>query len=193
MRTLIFDTETSGLPNYREPSDHPDQPHIIEMAWTLYAADGEPLEHFDAIVNPGMPFVIHEEAGAVHNITHEMIEAEGIPAADMLKLFLAAVELADQVSAFNTTFDLRMVRITAARLTQEKWDCPIPKHCTMSGTNAYIKTLKAKPDGYKWPPTLGQAMGIVFNEEMPEAHRARPDCDAAACLYHELQRLLAAA
>jgi DNA polymerase-3 subunit epsilon len=191
MNTLIVDFETSGLPNYKDPSDHPDQPHIIEAAWTLYGPDGEPIGHYDAIVDPGVPFVMNAEAAATHGITIEMIEADGVPASEMHEQFMAAIEQADQVSAFNATFDLRMMRILSARLTQDKWECPIPKVCSMSGTNAYIKTMRSKPDGYKWPPTLAQAIQIVFNEEMAEAHRARPDCDNAARLFHELKRLAA--
>ena len=32
MRLLMFDTETTGLPLWKDPSDHPDQPHLVQLA-----------------------------------------------------------------------------------------------------------------------------------------------------------------
>lgn len=192
MSILIFDTETTGLPNYSDPSDHPDQPHIVEASWTLYSLDGEPLEVFDAIVDPGPGVRFHEDAVAVHGITPEIAAAEGIPPAALLEQFLDVLKRTSLVSGFHISFDLRMIRILSARVTGDKWDCETPKQCSMSLTNTYIKTLPKKPAGYKWPPTLGQSIGMIFDEEFPEAHRARPDCDAAARLYFELTKRLAA-
>lgn len=40
---LVFDTETTGLPIWKEPSDHPDQPHVVDIAWTLFAEDGSEI------------------------------------------------------------------------------------------------------------------------------------------------------
>lgn len=36
---LFYDTETNGLPLWREPSNHPGQPHITQLAAELCDAD----------------------------------------------------------------------------------------------------------------------------------------------------------
>ena len=146
----------------------------------------------DRGVDPGPGVRFHEDAVAVHGITPEIAAAEGIPPAALLEQFLDVLKRTSLVSGFHISFDLRMIRILSARVTGDKWDCETPKQCSMSLTNTYIKTLPKKPAGYKWPPTLGQSIGMIFDEEFPEAHRARPDCDAAARLYFELTKRLAA-
>ena len=35
MSYLFFDTETTGLPEWTKPSNHPDQPHITQIAAAL--------------------------------------------------------------------------------------------------------------------------------------------------------------
>ena len=55
MITLLFDTETTGLPIWKEPSDSPDQPHIVDIACDLWDTETkERIDTFDAIINPGV-------------------------------------------------------------------------------------------------------------------------------------------
>ena len=173
---LVFDTETTGLPEWKLPSDDPCQPHIVEIAWTLYDAGRGELERFDAIINPGVE--IPNDVATIHGITTERAIAEGIAPVEMWERFEAALAQAEVISAFNATFDLRMMRITAARLTGEKWDNPLVKYCTMYKS---AKHLKQKAT------SLTATMQALFGEDHPEAHRARPDCDAAARIFFHLQ------
>lgn len=55
MNTLVFDTETTGLPLWNDPSDHPDQPYIVDIAASLFDPTGLEIDRFDAIVKPGVP------------------------------------------------------------------------------------------------------------------------------------------
>ena len=38
-----FDTETTGLPLFRDPSDDPRQPHLVDICILAYGADGKPF------------------------------------------------------------------------------------------------------------------------------------------------------
>mgnify|MGYP000116575521 FL=1 len=38
-RVVFFDTETSGLPLFKLPSEHPDQPHIVQLGACLVDID----------------------------------------------------------------------------------------------------------------------------------------------------------
>jgi len=50
---LAFDTETTGLPLFKEPSEHPDQPHIVQLAAVLVDLDTRrELASMDVIVKP---------------------------------------------------------------------------------------------------------------------------------------------
>ncbi|KPB98993.1 hypothetical protein ACDH60_01720 [Pseudomonas ficuserectae] len=37
----IYDTETTGLPLFREPNDDPRQPHLVNICILLYTPQGE--------------------------------------------------------------------------------------------------------------------------------------------------------
>lgn len=187
MHILFFDTETTGLPLWKEPSDHPDQPHIVDLAIELWS-NGEMADSFDAIVNPGVP--IPDEIAEIHGITTERAIAEGIAKADAVNRFHAFVRQADLIVGHNVSFDIRMMRIETARVTGDKWENMLPTFCTMRKTTNVCKIPSAKPrhaQDWKWP-RLGEAVHHMFGEEFEDAHRAAPDCAATRRIYFELQQ-----
>lgn len=187
MNILFFDTETTGLPLWKEPSDHPDQPHIVDLACELWA-EGEMTDSLDVIVNPGV--AIPDEIAAIHGITTERAVAEGIAKADAVARFHEFVRRADLIVGHNISFDIRMMRIETARVTGDKWENMLPTFCTMRKTTNVCKIPSAKPrhaQDWKWP-RLGEAIQIMFDEEFEDAHRAAPDCAATRRIYFELQQ-----
>lgn len=191
MIILAFDTETTGLPNWKEPSDHPNQPHVVDLSCELWDAAAEQmLDRYDAIVNIGVP--IPADMTAIHGITDEMAAA-GVAPAEVLAKFLLLVGQADVLVGHNVSFDIRMMRIMAARHTGAKWEPLQPAFCTMRKSTNLVKALKPsakRPDDYKWP-TLTEAMRHFFDEDHGDAHRAAPDCAAARRVFFELQKLAA--
>lgn len=187
MNVLVFDTETTGLPLWNDPSDHPDQPYIVDIACSLFDGMGLEFARFDAIVKPNVP--IPEELSRLHGITTEMAMDRGIEIADAHREFMGMVARADLIVGHNVSFDILLARIQAARATGEKWDNPLPTFCTMRKTTNMVKALGPKarhPQDWKWP-SLGETIRHFFNEEHSNAHRARPDCDAAARIYFHLK------
>lgn len=188
---LVFDTETTGLPIWKEPSDHPDQPHVVDIAWTLFAADGAEIERFDAIINPGPDVIIPDELAELHGITTERARDEGVTPSDVFERFVDTMGRTEQIVGHNVSFDLRMMRIMGARVTGEKWGTELPTFCTMRRSTNVCRILKAKPrtsNDWKWP-NLSEAMRHFFDEEHSDAHRARPDCDAAARIFFHLKNM----
>ena len=59
----FFDTETTGLPLFKSPSDHPDQPHIVDICALLYTPDGVLVDSFEAMVRPDGWVIPNEVAG----------------------------------------------------------------------------------------------------------------------------------
>lgn len=192
MHILFFDTETTGLPLWKEPSDHPDQPHIVDLACELWLGD-QMAEALDVIVNPGVE--IPEDVAAIHGITTERAIAEGIAKAEAVERFHDLVKRADLLVGHNVSFDIRMMRIETARVTGEKWDNPLPTFCTMRKATNHCKIEKAKArfsGDWKWP-NLGEAFLHFTGEPFEDAHRAAPDCAAARRIYFTMQeRALAA-
>lgn len=188
---LVFDTETTGLPIWKEPSDHPDQPHVVDIAWTLFAEDGSEIERFDAIINPGDNVVIPDDMAAIHGITTEIARAEGIAPLAAFERFTDVIGRAQLVIGHNISFDVRMMRILAARHTGEKWENELETFCTMRSSTNVCRILKEKArtdKDWKWP-TLTEAVRFFFDEEHGNAHRARPDCDAAGRVYFRLKSM----
>lgn len=184
---LFLDTETTGLPLFDLPSDDPAQPHIVDIAASLFDDFGCEVERYDAIVNPGVP--IPPEVAQIHGITTEVAQAHGVSPMVALGTFLDMTDRAELLVGHNVSFDVRMVRILAARLTGEKWDNPLPIFCTMRRTTNLCKILKANPrthNDWKWP-NLGEAYRHFFGEEHSNAHRARADVDASARIFFHLK------
>jgi len=193
MIALFFDTETTGLPIWKEPSDDPKQPHVVDLACELWDVPSQQMiERYDAIVNIGVP--IPADMTAIHGITDEMAAA-GIAPGDVLAEFLRLVNRADLLAGHNVSFDIRMMRIMAARCTGEKWEPLQPSFCTMRKSTNLVKAVKPsarRPDDYKWP-TLTEAMRHFFDEDHGDAHRAAPDCAAARRVYFALHEQAVAA
>lgn len=187
MNVLIFDTVTTGLPLWNEPSDDPGQPYIVDMACSLFDGTGVEIDRFDAIIKPGVP--VPEDLAALHGITTEIAMEHGIEVADAHRRFMVMVGHADLIVGHNVSFDIRLARIQAARATGDKWDNQLPTFCTMRTATNICKILKAKPrthNDWKWP-SLTEAVRHFFGEDHSNAHRARPDCDAAARIYFHLK------
>jgi NAD(P)-dependent dehydrogenase (short-subunit alcohol dehydrogenase family) len=50
---LFYDTETSGLPMFGQPSEHPDQPHVVQLGACLVDLDPwQTLATLDVMVRP---------------------------------------------------------------------------------------------------------------------------------------------
>ena len=190
---MIFDPETTGLPIWKEPSDHPDQPHVVDIACSLFDTFGVELDRFDTVINPGVE--IPEEVARLHGITTETARAEVIEPAVAFEAFDSLVRRAEVIVGHNVSFDIRMMRILGARVTGQKWECPLPEFCTMRKTTSICKIPKASArtwNDWKWP-SLIEATRHFFDEDHSNAHRARPDCDAAARIFFHLRETKEAA
>lgn len=179
-KLFFFDTETTGLPLWNEPSESPEQPHVLQYAGILTDSEGNELDRMECIVRPD-GWVVTEEITKINGITHERAMDEGIPAADALEKFLTLWVKAQLRIAHNEMFDRRMVRIAIKRhglgfgpegtqaerdAQSDDWNAA-PDFCTC---------WSAKQDmGVKKLPKLGEALKHYTGEEQTAAHTAMGD------------------
>lgn len=169
---LGYDTETTGLPNWHEPSDDPRQPHVIQLAMILFDMEGREVARWANLVKPG--------AGAV--MAPEAFDA-----------FAEMVAAAKLMVGHNESFDRRMMRIMAARHKGFKWEPPIPNFCTLYRSKFIMKlppTDRMQAAGiftYK-SPNLGECIAHFFKEELIGAHDALADVEACMKVFWHLVR-----
>ncbi|MBI6912459.1 3'-5' exonuclease [Pseudomonas juntendi] len=191
----VFDTETTGFPNFKAPSDHPDQPHIVDICALLYTPEGELVDSFEAMVRPD-GWSIPNEVSVIHGITNELALEHGIPEAVAIEGFLSIWNQAGLRVAHNVSFDDRIMRIGLKRF-QDAWVAEsyreAPKFCTCQSTTSIVKcppTEKMIAAGrgkqYK-PPTVSEALKFFTGEDLVGGHRSRPDAEACARVYFALQ------
>lgn len=161
-RILVFDTETTGLPKYRNASIFrtDDWPYVVQLSFLLYdAAQNEILDSGDYVIKLPTGIAIEPGAEAVHGISNEKCITEGIAMADALTHFNRAGAEADVFVAHNIMFDKRLLMVEARRLNTthpfgEKGNWK-PDFCTMKETTDMCKiAVKSERTGetyYKYP------------------------------------------
>ncbi len=195
MNLLFWDTETTGLPAWRDPSDAPHQPHVVQAAGLLVDHDGNELEEWQAIIQPGPGAVMSKEAFAAHGISLERAQAEGIPLKDAWQKFTAMIGNANGIVGHNISFDIRIMRIAGARVLGDKWDCPVPSRCTMRMATPIINlppTEKMLAAGFTKPKpaNLSECVRYFFDEDHSGAHDALADVRASKRVYFAIKERL---
>lgn len=196
MNLLFLDTETTGLPDWRSPSDAKHQPHVIQAAAILTDEEGNDLAEWSTIIKPGLGATMAPEAFAAHGISLDRAEAEGVPLVDAWRHFLGLVDQANGIVGHNVSFDIRIMRIAGARATGAKWECPLPHRCTMRMATPILNlppTAKMIAAGFNKPknPNLTECVRFFFDEDHSGAHDAMADVKASKRVYFAIKERLA--
>lgn len=189
---LVYDTETSSLPLWKEPSGHPDQPHIVELAAKRVNLDTrEVVSKMNVIIKPD-GWIIPADVTAIHGITMERAMDEGIPEKDAVEMLLAMWD-GVLLIGHNESFDRRMVRIGIKRfldpiaadptqLLSETWKAA-KADCTCWLSRPYTKLPKNKS------PKLTEAYLHFFGKSMEGAHTAMGDVDGCLEVFWAIKDL----
>ena len=184
MRTLVFDTETTGMVNHKTP-DHTVQPYPVQLACILVEND-KVMNMANVIINPEVP--VESAAAAIHGITQKVITAVGLPMKAATGLFLNFLNRADRIVAHNIDFDLiiteAMLYRTLADYDMNKFRA-VPRVCTMQSTTDICK-LPGK-FGYKWPKLDEAYRKLVDPAGFKGAHDALSDVMACWRLLRVLE------
>lgn len=176
---LFYDTETTGLTNFRQGPEHPSQPHIVQLA-AILINDGEEAETLNVIVRPD-GYEIPEEASNVHGITQDRAFSDGIPLWKAVWQFDRMLMQASRRVAHNRAFDDLVLRSAYHRLRMPNPLNEVDSFCTMEATTPICK-LPGRYGSYKWPK-LEEAYRHFFSKDMEGAHDALVDVRACAEVY----------
>jgi DNA polymerase-3 subunit epsilon len=188
-RALVFDTETTGLPLFDQPSEDPRQPHIVELAARLVDIDSrKTISSLSVVVQPD-GWTIPESVTQVHGITQQHAEAVGVPEMVALEIFMALWARCDVRVAHNVTFDDRIIRIALKRFggLPDAWkagaaDCTARLSTPILNLPPTAKMVAAKRNGPK-TPNLAEAYEFFTGAKLEGAHSARVDVNACAAIY----------
>jgi DNA polymerase III epsilon subunit-like protein len=177
MKTLVFDTETTGLPPRGAPPSNTaawDKCRIVQIAWNVYDSRTHDLERSVCFMVKPEGFVIPAESTAIHGITTERAVDEGVPIADVLEYLRRDLCRVATLVAHNIRFDDNVVMAEMHRIPSftdviTAWQDKERK-CTM---------LMGTPPKGRWPKlvTLYERLfGAV-----PECTLHRADADVEVC------------
>lgn len=187
---LFYDTETTGLPLFKEPSDDPRQPHIVQLGAALVNLESfEIISTLDVIVKPE-GWTVPDDVAAIHGISTEKAEQVGVPAAEVYPLFVSMWRRAEVRIGHNEQFDARLVRIGLLRHLaanaglHDEWKAG-KAECTQVLATPLLKLpptekmLRAGFNKHK-SANLGEAYEYFTGKPLDGAHSAM--VDVLACL-----------
>ena len=163
MRLLIFDTETTGLPKSRQPSNkEPNNwPHIVSISWVILDAETNRVEKERSYIVKPAGWTIPEASTKIHGITNEKAISQGVDLSTVMGEFLA--ENYDTLVAHNLEFDYNVIHNAI------QWDLGIPfgslykkMICTMELSRNICK-LRTAFGSYK-SPKLSELYEFVFKK-----------------------------
>lgn len=193
---LFYDTETNGLPLWNEPSNHPEQPHIVQLAAHLVDTDTRNILQSINLISRPFRWTIPDKVAEIHGITTHIATSIGVNESVIVSAFLDLWIASDIHVAHNASFDARIMRIGIMRHNTEemaeRWkDDGEGTVCTMNMAKPIVKMpptdkMKAKNmTGFK-APTLSEAYEFFFNKKLENAHSALADVDACMAIYFKM-------
>jgi len=185
---LFFDTETTGLPrDWKAPvSDLDNWPRLIQLAWVVYK-NGVKIESNDLIIKPEN-FEIPAEASAIHGITNERAQKEGVLLQKALSEFDSLISQADYLVGHNISFDEMIVGAEFLRKKMQNSLSDKKKICTKEMSTDFCAIPSTKGyNRYKWPK-LSELYVKLFGSDFEDSHNARADVEATAKCFWEMKR-----
>lgn len=185
MKALIFDTETTGMVEFRKPPEDPSQPDLIQLGMLLVdCRTWEPRARHSMLVTLADGVTIDPGAKAAHGISEEDCARYGVAPIVACSLFNQVCMQADIIVAHNLSFDASIMKTALYRLGNKPNRLDGRQQiCTKEASTDVLK-LPGKY-GYKWP-TLAEAYLHYTGLEIDGAHDALVDTEACLQIFRGL-------
>ena len=175
---LVFDTETTDLPNFRADNPGMSKARIVQLAALLLDPEFNEVATFSSLIKLEDGIEIAPGAQAAHGISLERCRQYGIPIKAALSVFDEFAKLADYVVAFNLKFDTYLLStemILSGRALYNIANGTSGICCMLASTDICGLRQKNDPSKKKWPK-LQEAAKILLGLDMTDAHDALYDC-----------------
>jgi DNA polymerase-3 subunit alpha len=203
---LIFDLETTGLPEKKEPGKFAseycdyrdnskyDSARIVQIAWQLVDAKGAELSRHNYIICRKSPDLTKFDIcnARFHGITNEIADKNGIQFVDAIRVFAKDLSKCDMIIAHNIQFDYNVLMNHLHRfgifdiLKQfEKKK----QYCTMMQSVNVVKLPLSWTGRFYKTPSLAELYIFYFNEMFGGAHDAQHDVEACKKCFLKLNNL----
>lgn len=176
MKYVVFDTETSGLFDFKLPADAEGQPRMASMTMIFVDENLEIEETKSFYIKPN-GWVMNAETAAIHGLTQEFLMENGVPVEVALTAYLGAIEERRVMVAFNAQFDLKVVRGELRRAGMPDRFEETMNICVMRPMTKICNLPKANGKGAKFPK-LAEDMAY-FGHQLEDAHTATADAMGA--------------
>lgn len=176
---IFIDTETTGL---LKSSSQLEQPHIVQFAAIVVSETGNEVARIKLLIRPD-GWTVPAEAQAIHGISTEACDANGVPIQTILGLVEDLTSCCRIVVAHNLSFDSGVLGIEYLRRSKPSPLRALKTLCTMRAATPVLK-LQGRY-GYKWP-TLDEAHRHFCGSAVERAHDALADVDACRRIYNAL-------
>lgn len=186
---IFYDTETTGMYDFKASFDDPKQPNMVQLAARLDNDQRETVAELNIVVDP-YGFVIEAGAIAAHGITQAFATEHGVEPEKAVNQFLDLLDKADIAVGHNEPFDRRVISTAIHRYGngREISNSHTLKHfCTMRAATAICKLPAAYGrKGYKWPTLMESYQILIDTAGFDDAHDALADVNACRLLYYKL-------
>lgn len=203
---LVYDTETTGLPDFKAPSEAPHQPHIVQLAACLVDLDTrQTISSMDVITYPD-GWTIPDDVAAIHGITTEHALDVGIPEKMAVEMFMQMWRGPGRTRiAHNEQFDARILRIALKRFIDQpdevlpisdtwkegKSECTARLATPICQIPPTAKMVKAGFNKFK-TANLREAYRHFMGCDFENAHSAMADVQACMAVYFSIKNGVAA-
>ncbi len=191
MTYLFFDTETTGLPDFKMPPTWDCQPHICQIGAILTDGTGRVKAEMNFIIKPD-GWEIPQAASDIHGIMHADAIKYGISIKGALSLFDRMLRNCETVVAHNIKFDLFLLEIESAH-SGVALQLPQQFACTMQDSTdilqlpATAKMLAYNMGKYK-NPNLQEAHEHFMGRKFDGAHDAMADVRACKDIFFAIAK-----
>lgn len=175
---LVLDTETSHFKG-----------RIMQLAYSRHNSwSDELLTETNEYLWHDEPYEVHEDAFAVHGLTYDHCQRNGIDARGSLRDAVYFLNEAETIVGHKLQFDLAMIGKECFRYgVKFDYSMTDPRMvCTMAKSKSFcnLKDIKGRP---KYP-SLSELYYRLFGESMVGAHDALNDVRATAKCFFELRK-----
>ena len=119
MRALVFDTETTGLPETKIICQETlsKWPYIVQLSCIIYDDEkNDIVESKDYIIKIPSKINISDESSKIHGITNEISQTNGLDIKNVLVELFDLFRSSDIIIGHNILFDLNMIRVELLRI-----------------------------------------------------------------------------